>query len=114
MEMLVLSDIGSGLKASRRQFQRLLRLVCGDKVGEVAITYEDRLTRFGQEYLETLFACFGVTLTVLSPGETKTPEQELTDDLLALITSFSGRLYGMRSHKQKELVQCAQAMLSKP
>src|SRR5437588_5656345 len=114
METLVLSDIGSGLKASRRQLQRLLKLVCEDKVGEVAITYEDRLTRFGQEYLETLFACFGVTLTVLDPGENKTPEQELTDDLLALIASFSGRLYGMRSHKQKELVQCAQAVLASP
>ena len=114
VETLVLSDIGSGLKASRRQLQRLLKLVCEDKVGEVAITYEDRLTRFGQEYLETLFACFGVTLTVLEPGESKTPEQELTDDLLALIASFSGRLYGMRSHKQKELLQCAQAVLSNP
>ncbi|HEX6482820.1 MAG TPA: IS607 family transposase [Ktedonobacteraceae bacterium] len=114
VETLVLSDIGSGLKASRRQLQRLLKLVCEDKVGEVAITYEDRLTRFGQEYLETLFACFGVTLTVLEPGEEKTPEQELTDDLLALIASFSGRLYGMRSHKQKELLQCAQAVLSNP
>jgi putative resolvase len=114
VEILVLSDIGSGLKASRRQLQRLLRLVCEDKVGEVAITYEDRLTRFGQEYLETLFACFGVTLTVLEPGESKTPEQELTDDLLALIASFSGQLYGMRSHKQKELLQCAQAVLSSP
>jgi putative resolvase len=111
---LVLSDIGSGLKASRRQLQRLLKLVCEDKVSEVAITYEDRLTRFGQAYLETLFACFGVTLTVLEPGAEKTPEQELTDDLLALIASFSGRLYGRRSHKQKELLQCAQAVINNP
>ena len=113
-ETLMLSDIGSGLSASRRQLQRLLKLVCEDKVGEVAITYEDRLTRFGQAYLETLFACFGVTLTVLEPGEGKTPEQELTDDLLSLIASFSGRLYGMRSHKQKELLKCAQAVINKP
>ncbi len=70
--------------------------------------------RFGQEYLETLFACFGVTLMVLEPGESKTPQQELTEDLLALIASFSVRLYGMRSHKQKELLQCAQALLSSP
>jgi putative resolvase len=114
VETLVLSDIGSGLKASRHQLQRLLKLVCEDKVGEVAITYEDRLTRFGQEYLETLFACFGVTLTVLEPGEEKTPEQELTDDLLSLIASFSGRLYGMRSNIQKELLKCAQAVINNP
>ncbi|GCE10020.1 IS607 family transposase [Dictyobacter aurantiacus] len=113
-ELLVLSDIGSGLSASRKQLRRLLTLVCEDKVREVAITYEDRLTRFGQEYLETLFASFGVTLTVLEPGEEKTSEQELTDDLLAVIASFSGRLYGMRSHKQKELLKCAQAVINNP
>src|ERR1700726_876174 len=111
-ETLVLSDIGSGLKASRRHLQRLLKLVCEDKVAEVAITYEDRLTRFGQEYLETLFACFDVTLTVLEPGEEKTPEQELTHELLALIASFSGRLYGMRSHKQQALVACAKQVIA--
>ena len=113
-ELLVLSDIGSGLKASRRHLQRLLKLICEDKVAEVVLTYQDRLTRFGQEYLETLFACFGVTLTVLEPGAEKTPEQELREDLLALIASFSGRLYGLRSHKQKELLQCAQAVLTSP
>ncbi len=114
MEMLVLSDIGSGLKAGRRQLQRLLKLVREDRVAEIAITYEDRLTRFGQEYLATLFSCFGVRLTILDPGEEQTPEQELTADLLALIASFSGRLYGMRSHKQKELVKCAQAVITSP
>ena len=80
----------------------------------MVITYEDRLTRFGQAYLEMLFACFGVTLTVLEPGESKTAEQELTDDLLALIASFSGRLYGMRSQKQKALLKCAQAVINNP
>ncbi len=72
VETLVLSAIGSGLKASRRQLQRLLKLLCEDRVGEIAIPSEDRLTRFGQGYLQTLFACFGVTLTVLEPGEEKT------------------------------------------
>src|SRR4030088_1851192 len=46
-EPLVLSDIGSGLKAGRRHLERLLKLVCEDKVADVAITSEDRLTRFG-------------------------------------------------------------------
>jgi putative resolvase len=112
METLVLSNMGSGLKASCRQLTRLLKLVCEDKVGEIAMTYEDRLTRFGQDYLQTLFACFGVTLTVLDPGAERTPEQELTEDLLSLIASFSGRLYGMRSHKQQALVACARQVMA--
>src|SRR5258708_12871948 len=64
-ETLILSDIGSGLKAGRKQLHRLPNLLCDTKVTELAITYEDRLTRFGQEFLETLFSCFGVTLTTL-------------------------------------------------
>jgi putative resolvase len=111
---LILSDIGSGLKASRKHFQRLLKLVSEDQVAEVAVTSADRLTRFGQEYLQVLFDSFGVTYTVLEPGEDKTQDAELTDDLLAILTSFSGRLYGMHSHRQKELLQCAQAVISKP
>jgi len=93
---------------------RLLKLVIDNQVAEIAVTYADRLTRFGQEYLQILFDSFGVTFTVLEPGKDKTREQELTDDLLALIASFSGRLYGMRSHKQKELLKCAQAVINNP
>src|SRR6266568_7818284 len=52
---MMLSDIGSGLSTSRKQLTRLLEMVCEDRVGEVAIMYADRLTRFGQAYLECLF-----------------------------------------------------------
>jgi putative resolvase len=113
-EMLVLSDIGSGLNAGRQRLQQLLKLVCEDRVAEVVVTYGDRLTRFGQEYLETLFTSFGVAFTLLDLGEEKTPEQELTEDLLSIIASFAGKLYGMRSHQQKELLSCAQAVLRNP
>jgi predicted site-specific integrase-resolvase len=113
-QTLVLSDIGSGLSASRRQLQRLLRLVREDQVAEIVVTSPDRLTRFGQEYLQALFDSFAVTLTVLDPGEDTTAEQELTEDMLAKLTAFSGRLYGMRSHKQKDLLKCAQAVLNNP
>ena len=110
----MLSDIKSRLSTTRRQLQRLLQLVRENQVAEIVVTYPDRLTRFGQEYLQALFDSFSVTLTVLDPGEDKTAEQELTDDMLALLASFSGRLYGMRSHKQKELLKCAQAVINNP
>jgi putative resolvase len=111
--VLVLSDIGSGLRTGRKHLQRLLKLVCKDRVAEVVVTFDDRLTRFGQEYLDILFSCFNVQLTVLDTGEEQTPEQELTADLLSLIASFSGRMYGLRSHQQKELVACTQAILAR-
>ena len=112
--VLVLSDIGSGISTTRKQLQRLLQLVVKDEVAEIAITYPDRLTRFGQDYLNVLFESFGVTLTILEPDETKTPEADLVRDMLSLIASFSGRLYGMGSHKQKALLKCAKEVLTSP
>jgi putative resolvase len=113
-EVLVISDIGSGLNAARKRLQQLLKLVCEDRVAEVAVTYGDRLTRFGLEYLETLFTSFGVAFTVLDLDEEKPPEQELTEDLLSIIATFAGKLYGMRSQKQKELIECAESLLHNP
>jgi putative resolvase len=53
-----------------------------------------------------------VTLTVLHPGDEKTPEQEVTADLLAIIASFAGRMSGLRSRKQQALLACARQVLT--
>jgi len=109
---MTLTDSGSGLNTERKNLQRLLALVQDYQVAEVVVTCSDRLTRFGLSYLQTLFSGYGVTLTVLHPDEEQTPEQELTDDLLALIASFASRLYGVRSRKQQALVACAKQVLA--
>jgi len=109
---MTLTDIGSGLNTERKSLQRLLALVQDYQVAEVVVTFSDRLTRFGLSYLRTLFSGYGVTLTVLSPDEDKTPEQELTEDLLAILTSFAGRLYGLRSRKKATLVECAKQVIA--
>jgi len=109
---VTLTDIGSGLDTERKSLQRLLALVQDYQVAEVVVTFSDRLTRFGLTYLQTLFSGYGVTLTVLHPDEDKTPDQELTEDLLAILASFAGRLYGVRSRKQKALLDCAKQVLA--
>lgn len=110
-ETLSLSDVGSGMNTGRKNLLKLIRLAQERQIVEVAVTYKDRLTRFGFEYLHELFLTCGVRLTVLNADEETPPEKELTDDLIAIITSFSGRLYGMRSHKQKALLKCVQQAL---
>ncbi len=110
---LTLTDIGSGLNTERKSLNRLLALVLDYQVSEVAVTFSDRLTRFGLSYLQTLFSGYGVTLTILEPNEEKTPKAELTQDLLSIIASFAGRLYGMRSRKQKALMDCAKQVIEK-
>jgi putative resolvase len=82
---LTLTDIGSELGTERKGLQKLLALVQDYQVAEVAVTFSDRLTRFGLGYLQTLFSGYGVTLTMFSPDEDKTPQEELAQDLLAII-----------------------------
>src|SRR5258707_13894624 len=89
---MTLTDMGSGLNTERKSFQRLVARVQDYQVAEVVVTCSDRLTRFGLSYLQTLFSGYGVTLTVLYPDEEQMPE-EVTQDLLAILASFAGRLY---------------------
>ncbi len=101
----VLSDVASGLKTSRRGLLKLFNYVINRKVDVVVVTYKDRLTRFGFEYLEYFFKQFGVRIETVFGEEPKDAYQELVDDLIAIVTSFAGKLYGMRSHKKKRLVE---------
>jgi len=101
----VLSDIASGLKTNRRGLQKLFNYMVNKQVDVVVITYRDRLTRFGFEYLEYFFRQYGIRIEVIYGEEQKGAYQELVEDLLAIVTSFAGKLYGMRSHRKKKLVQ---------
>jgi len=101
----VLSDIASGLKTNRRGLQKLFNYIVNKEVDVVVVTYKDRLTRFGFEYLEYFFKQYGVRIEVVYGEEPKDAYQELVEDLLAIVTSFAGKLYGMRSHRKKKLLE---------
>jgi len=101
----VLSDVGSGLNTSRKGLMKLFDYVVNRKVDVVVITYKDRLTRFGFEYLEYFFKQYNVRIEAVLGEEEKDAYQEFVDDLMSIVTSFSGKLYGVRSHKKKKLVE---------
>ena len=103
-----LSDVGSGLNDKRKGLHKLMKMAKENEITDIAIRYKDRLTRFGYGYLEEYFNSYGVTIHVLDQEEeVKTAQEELADDLISIITSFSGKLYGLRSKKHKELQKTA-------
>jgi len=110
-EVQILTDIGSGLNESRKNFLRMLKMVTERKVSKVIIAYEDRLTRFGFETLNRIFLAFGTSVEVINQEE-KTPQEELVEDLIAIISHFAGKLYGMRSHRYKEVVEGVKMLVS--
>jgi len=107
----IITDIASGLNENRKGLRQLFRLVESGEITKVVITYKDRLTRFGFRYLEQYFSSHGVEIEVIFDDEEKTPEKELVEDLLAIVTSFAGKLYGIRSHKKKRLVEAVKNAL---
>ncbi len=108
------TDIRSGLKFDRPGFLAVLRAVQERRVSRVVVAYEDRLARLGVDLLRQVFAAYGTTLEALDPKPKGTPETELANDLIAIITSFSARLYGLRSHKTKRLLSETRKVIRSP
>lgn len=74
------------------------------EVSRVVVLYKDRLIRFGFELIEYFCQINGVELEVIDHTE-KSKEEELTDDLIQIVTVFANRLYGQRSKKTKRLIE---------
>ena len=85
--------------------EKLFEYVINGNVDVAVISYKDRLTRFGFRYLEEFFNSHGVRIEVVFGEEPEDLQRELVEDLIAVVTSFTGRLYGVRSHKKKKVVE---------
>jgi predicted site-specific integrase-resolvase len=100
----IIKDIGSGLNWKRRGFSSLLDQAIKGDIEEIVITYRDRLCRFGFECVERIINYHGGKIVVLNREDTS-PDKELISDLISIITSFSGRVHGLRSGKIKKAIR---------
>lgn len=101
-------EVGSGMSDSRAKLKQLFQLVAERKIDKVIVEHKDRLTRFNFNFLYEFFAAFDVEIEWVSETLTnKSYEQELVEDMLTLMSSFSNKIYGKRSaenrKKKKEL-----------
>ena len=99
----MLAETASGLNENRKRLYQVLDLIENEKVDIVLVEFKDRLTRFGFNYLERYANTFGVSIEVAEKRKIKQPQEELADDLISIITSFTSRLYGLRSQKFKKV-----------
>ena len=91
--VLILSEVGSGLDDKREKLQQLLRMVMNNEVNRVFVTYRERLTLFGFNYLETIFNKKNVEIIEIPQTcEKEFIEQEFIDGIMLLITLFSEKL----------------------
>jgi predicted site-specific integrase-resolvase len=100
----VIRDLGSGMNYRKKGLQELLELILRRRMRRLVITHKDRLLRFGAELVFTLCELQGIEIVIIHQGEQPSFEEELTQDVLEIITVFSARLYGSRSRKHKHLL----------
>lgn len=104
--LIVKTDIASGLNDNRKNLLSLIDMVQKGEVNRIFVLYKDRLTRFGYHYLKKICDFHGVSLVVVSDEiDNKSQSEELAEDIISLIHSFSGKLYGLR-HKIRKEIKC--------
>lgn len=94
----VLTDIGSGINPNRKNFKTLLDRILNGTVKEVVVAHKDRLSGFSFDIIQLICRKFGTKLIVINDKENREPAEELTDDLMSVITVFSARYYGSRKY----------------
>lgn len=101
-------EVASGMRDTRSKLKQLFQLVSEKEIDKVVIEHKDRLTRFNFEFLTQFFASHNVEIEWIGQVLGKSYEQELVEDMLSLMSSFSNKIYGKRSaeiRKQKKALE---------
>jgi excisionase family DNA binding protein len=94
--VLTVTEIASGLNERRKKLNKALQMFVEGKADILVIEFEDRLARFGYKFIEMLISSHGGRIDVVQSNPEMTPNEELVNDLISIVTSFSARIYGQR------------------
>lgn len=88
-----IKEIGSGLNDKRPKLKNILT---NKNITRIVVEHKDRLTRFGFEYIKSLFD--GEIVVI---NETNEETEDIIQDFVSIITSFCAKIYGKRRSKRK-------------
>ena len=97
----ILEEVASGMSDKRPKIKKLFTLVRERKVKRVVIEHKDRLCRFMFNIFKEFFNSFDVEIECATQKRSKSFEEELTEDMLALMSSFSAKIYGKCSAENR-------------
>ena len=101
----IYAEIASGINEDRNELSRLIHDIDNEQINKVYITFKDRLTRFGFNYLKSMFENHGTEIIVLDNNEDTNNDYktELVEDLISIIHHYSTKLYSNRRKELKEI-----------
>ena len=97
----IIKDVGSGLSDARTGFIKLGNLVINNKISKIIIEHKDRLTRFQYNFIEKMFNSYNVEIIHIEKNDIS-EQEDLTTDIISLMASFSGKVYGRRSAERRK------------
>ena len=98
---ILISDLGSGLNFRKKGLNQLIEKICRGEIKTLVLIHRDRLLRFGSEIIFKLCDIFGTQVKILGKMAKKTFEEELVSDVLEIMTVFTAKIYGKRSHSNR-------------
>lgn len=96
----VYEEVASGINENRRQLNRMMKKVETEDIHVVLAEYKDRVARFGYQYIERYCKSHKTKIELIEENEGKTLNEEMVEDMISIITSFSARLYGQRGARK--------------
>ena len=99
---IIYKDIASRLNDKRSGLKRLIRDAFAQKFTTIFITHKDRLARFGTSLIYQVLRLLNIEILDDDPisktqqDSNEAPMNTLVNDVLAILTSYSGKLYRLR------------------
>jgi predicted site-specific integrase-resolvase len=84
----VIKEIGGGLNFKRKKFITLLSQVMTGLVESIYVAHKDRLCLFAFDLVEQIATING-TKMIVANNDSLSPQQELVEDMMAIIHRFS-------------------------
>jgi len=88
----IISDLGSGLNDKKSGLSKLLKLILSRSINVLVIHHKDRLLRFGSELIFKLCHFHGIKIVMMEDMADKSFEENLSADVIELMTVFCARL----------------------
>ena len=101
----IIRDLGSGMNYNNQGLGRLLELMVHGQMSRLVITHKDRLLRFGAEIVFRICELKGIEVVIINKSKQPCFEEELTRDVMEIMTVFCAKLYGRRSHTSKKMAE---------
>jgi predicted site-specific integrase-resolvase len=92
----IVKEVGSGVNDAR---PKLINLLNKQDYSILLVEHKDRLTRFGFNYIRLLCEKQGKLIEIVNGAEDE--KEDIIQDFVAVIYSFSAKLYGLRIAKRK-------------